>query len=405
MTLMPPAYGESLNDIDLPRRAQQPGRAGEDDSADKKRARQAWLQEMERANLSEWFQPFAVGRSVVTPAPDKVPAKPEPRYLELRPAGPSGFATSRALNALSSRVASVHAASEQFLTAGHSTSDAGGPATANSITERGNAASTQRQSFAESRHTVLDSSTESSIEASSEVSAPGSDDSSVQGIAANATGGVFSDIPDMRTAGSGAAPTLQTTVLVQSNTGLTARPVASVMPWQASFAAAVEEAVLPNALAYFSQESSSELPTAQGAASESEALLNRISKQVDSSPKRLEVTAVLSGRVSVGAAPQNSAPRLHANWSSDGLNLWVGMNGTAQQVTTQAAVIVNTLQRTLRNQGERLCRVVCNGAVVYDAMTSSNTSRFDDFSSVLDRYNAGHPTVGLFSFPSPKEAP
>lgn len=81
---------------------------------------------------------------------------------------------------------------------------------------------------------------------------------------------------------------------------------------------------------------------------------------------------------------RSTATRLHTQWTSEGLNLWIGMDGTARQVELQAQAIAATLQRTLKSQGQRLSRVVCNGAVVFDDKLSELASRrLTDFSSFL----------------------
>lgn len=81
---------------------------------------------------------------------------------------------------------------------------------------------------------------------------------------------------------------------------------------------------------------------------------------------------------------RSTATRLHTQWTSEGLNLWIGMDGTARQVELQAQAIAATLQRTLKSQGQRLSRVVCNGAVVFDDNLSELASRrLTDFSSFL----------------------
>ena len=85
-------------------------------------------------------------------------------------------------------------------------------------------------------------------------------------------------------------------------------------------------------------------------------------------------------------APRNPATRLHTQWNAEGLSLWIGMDGTARQVELQAQTIVATLQRTLKSQGQRLSRVVCNGTVVFDEKLSElGRHRLTDFSSFLNQ--------------------
>lgn len=105
------------------------------------------------------------------------------------------------------------------------------------------------------------------------------------------------------------------------------------------------------------------------------------------------IKAVLTGQ---------SSTRLHTAWTDEGLNLWLGMDGSAQQVNVQAALIANTLQQALKSNGQRLNRVICNGSVVFDASTSSISSP-RDFSAELERHATSQQPVAPHSFPSQKE--
>ena len=64
--------------------------------------------------------------------------------------------------------------------------------------------------------------------------------------------------------------------------------------------------------------------------------------------------------------PSNAAVRLHAQWDAENVNLWFGMDGTAAQISDQAAIIIPELHRYLNAQGMRLGKVVCNGQVIFD---------------------------------------
>lgn len=104
---------------------------------------------------------------------------------------------------------------------------------------------------------------------------------------------------------------------------------------------------------------------------------------------------------SMGAAPHMQAgnasgTRVYAQWTEAGALLWLGMDGSASQVGFQAAAIVPSLQRALREQGQRLVRVVCNGRVVFDAGMQAATDLIEfsprsaglSFSSIFQK---GHP--------------
>ncbi|MBF9266302.1 hypothetical protein, partial [Paracidovorax cattleyae] len=90
-------------------------------------------------------------------------------------------------------------------------------------------------------------------------------------------------------------------------------------------------------------------------------------------------------------AQRHAGMRVHAQWSDAGAQLWLGMDGTADQVGFQAAAVVPSLERALREQGQRLVRVVCNGRVVFDAFApasrqTTGPSRFTDvFSTAAQR--------------------
>ena len=89
-------------------------------------------------------------------------------------------------------------------------------------------------------------------------------------------------------------------------------------------------------------------------------------------------------RVSNQGTQRNTATRLHTQWTSEGMELWIGMDGTARQVELQAQAIVSTLLRTFNSQGQRLSRVVCNGTVVFDGQDpEANGRHLADFSSFL----------------------
>ncbi len=105
-----------------------------------------------------------------------------------------------------------------------------------------------------------------------------------------------------------------------------------------------------------------------------------------------------SGRTAPGAAralpaeaQRSAGMRVHAQWSGAGAQLWLGMDGTADQIGFQAAAVVPSLERALREQGQRLVRVVCNGRVVFDAFApasrqAAGPSRFTDvFSTAAQR--------------------
>lgn len=101
---------------------------------------------------------------------------------------------------------------------------------------------------------------------------------------------------------------------------------------------------------------------------------------------------------------RSPATRLHSQWTVEGLRLWIGADGTAQQVQLQASTIVGALHRSLKDQGLKLSRVVCNGSVVFDAQASADgAGPFTDFTDVVARSMAPAAFNDFIQTQSPKE--
>ncbi len=80
-----------------------------------------------------------------------------------------------------------------------------------------------------------------------------------------------------------------------------------------------------------------------------------------------KMDAVASATWTPTSSPSiNPAIRLHTQWRADMVNIWLGMDGTAAGIASQAAVIISELQHHLGSQGQRLGRVICNGRVLFD---------------------------------------
>lgn len=112
-------------------------------------------------------------------------------------------------------------------------------------------------------------------------------------------------------------------------------------------------------------------------------------------------TLASRGNVRLLSAETEQTPgtRVHAQWSATGVELWLGMDGPSSQVGFQAAALMVSLQRSLREQGQRLLRVVCNGKVVFDSERQLSHSvagppQFAD--SVVASSFAGAPPPGFF---------
>ena len=97
---------------------------------------------------------------------------------------------------------------------------------------------------------------------------------------------------------------------------------------------------------------------------------------------------------------QAAAPRVHSEWSEHGLQLWIGIDGTAEQIESQVAAILPQLERSLQAQGERLHRVICNGRVLLDASRPRSTALAVDFATQFEHFEALNP---ITSSTTPKE--
>jgi hypothetical protein len=87
--------------------------------------------------------------------------------------------------------------------------------------------------------------------------------------------------------------------------------------------------------------------------------------EISSASPPLLGTALINGE---------SATRVHAQWTPEGLQLWLGMDGTAEQIENQAVALLQELQNALRGQGQRLARMVCNGRIVWDSELESGAT-------------------------------
>ena len=76
--------------------------------------------------------------------------------------------------------------------------------------------------------------------------------------------------------------------------------------------------------------------------------------------------------------------RAHSEWVEGALHLWLGMDGTAEQVQAQMLVLLQSLRQSLQQDGRRLSRVVCNGKVVLDAARGLHPAHGTTFTSVFD---------------------
>ncbi|CAM3548408.1 hypothetical protein [Paracidovorax anthurii] len=347
-------------------------------SGEPARARQAWLREMERAQLTGWFQPFSAGA-----ASDLVP-----------PLHGQGT-VSADLRRWPGADASAH---ERF---------AGAPSSVSTRLAL-RSESIARPEPRPSPFMEVDRVGRASPMPSDPVEAPHQSESPM------GSGGVE----------QGPAPTVPIHAVASLSDGRYPNSIASeggqhpsvpiAMPAEAGRSAAAvswhvpasQAAWLPTLDLALKPGTPIESPEVSGA----EASFMRASSPAQAHDESADpVSRTAAGRIAGGLRDSSTGvetgTRVHAQWMDAGLNLWLGMDGTAQQVGLQAYAVVQSLQRTLREQGQRLSRVVCNGRVVFDAAQPSSTALRggNPFEDVLARQAAGQRFPHLFSLSSRSE--
>lgn len=74
------------------------------------------------------------------------------------------------------------------------------------------------------------------------------------------------------------------------------------------------------------------------------------------------------------AAEHHDALRIHVEHGQEGSTVWIGMDGEASFVGSQAQAIVAELARLVQGTPCRLAAVICNGVLVYGGGASSVTT-------------------------------
>ncbi|RYF52379.1 MAG: hypothetical protein EOO27_28645 [Comamonadaceae bacterium] len=98
-----------------------------------------------------------------------------------------------------------------------------------------------------------------------------------------------------------------------------------------------------------------------------------------------------------GAAPREPI-RLHADWSAEGLHLWLGMD--ASQLASLQSITAQ-LQRWLSTQGLKLLSMSCNGRVVVEQTDRQMNS--DALEAEIERADVH--AVPVQTMPTLKESP
>ncbi|BFO56020.1 hypothetical protein [Acidovorax sacchari] len=331
--------------------------------------RQAWLREMERAQLAGWFQPFA---PAAMPQPSGAAARPS---QGLPTAMPSAARAASGLPA-AYRAMPVPPANRGSMPASASGEDAPGTVSADRSAVAGGVAGPRHSDGG-----ALGMPDRGGSDGMRAAPAPGAGGDAWPHPA---LAGASAPMPlASALAGRGAAASAGIAAADQATAAIGSGAVERA-------AAIVDRAMAPAWRPDGVRPLAVPLPAALAAASTSAPMESG------------DGPAEHSGRTASGAAPgaarslpaeaqRSTGMRVHAQWSDAGAQLWLGMDGTADQVGYQAAAVVPSLERALREQGQRLVRVVCNGRVVFDAFApasrqAAGPSRFTDvFSTAAQR--------------------
>ncbi len=322
-------------------------------------ARQAWQRAMEQAQMSRWFQPFEAAAATATPTTSAVSSRarsalvlpyrppapvvhliPPATHTEEKPSPDTRPVPTNVLSKEGLEVVQPQTASGNVTSARSSReADSATPSDAG-VTLRG-----ALQAVADANHPPV---TQGMPRLSSCASKLLPSDGEGQPALHASRSGVV-----------GARLTNAVGQMLSADATIIMRMVTASSP--------VAERPLSGAMAIAEQPvpfDSTELPTP--------ATPDRLSNPVDASGPSRTVSA--SGPASA---------RLHAQWGPEGVELWLGLDGTAQQVAQQAALIVQQLCSALQLQGQRLNRVICNGQLVWDSTDSHPQTSSPRFSSLL----------------------
>jgi hypothetical protein len=366
----------------------QGGGAPQDQAPTGQRSRQAWLREMERAQLAGWFQPFGTATGDIAQHNPKTQARPVQ-------AGAPGPATPQAAQRQPQMSMPGQAQARPV-----ATTDSGITLTAS--------ASGAAPALAEKPSPGLAAAGRSGTwESLSPRSGHGlSMGDSSAAVAAYAAAGADAA---SASAGEGGAPGLAKTVSAAASQQASAASATAAAPAATEHAGIrppIQMAVQTAALLSASPSAALALLAVRDAAAPATAVpgADRPSTRASQSPASPSAASGPAIARWQGAA-QAQGMRMHAQWTERGVQLWLGLDGSAQQVGVQAQAVVYSLHRLLRDQGQQLSRVVCNGKVVFDAATArAGAGRaLHEFSDLFDRYASATPGMPAFLPSSSKE--
>jgi len=366
----------------------QGGGAPQDQAPTGQRSRQAWLREMERAQLAGWFQPFGTATGDIAQHNPKTQARP----VQAGAPGP----------------AMPQAAQRQPQMSMPGQAQARPVATTDSGITRTASASGAAPALAEKASPGLAAAGRSGTwESLSPRSGHGlSMGDSSAAVAAYAAAGADAAAAS---AGEGGAPGLAKAVPAAASQQASAASATAAAPAateHAGIRAPIQMAVQTAALLSASPSAALALLAVRDAAAPATAVpgADRPSTRASQSPASPSAASGPAIARWQGAA-QAQGMRMHAQWTERGVQLWLGLDGSAQQVGAQAQAVVYSLHRLLRDQGQQLSRVVCNGQVVFDAATApAGAGRaLHEFSDLFDRYASATPRMPAFLPSSSKE--
>lgn len=334
-------------------------------------AQQAWLREMERAQLANWFKPFS--------AP--TPELPRSQPLAFR----EGFQQRPFAGGSSAAGESAH---QDTQTARHPELGAE-PSPPQLVPPQ--QMPTQQGGAAPEAHGMAQADSPSMLGRALYAGPAAGPQGMAHGMSLSA-GGPATDFP-MPTLPGNAMPPRVNGPDVTTEPGARAA-TAAVLP-----AATIIETIVQRLDRNLTTEIVDTLSWADRWATDTGASADEVSASEPNPSTALESA---SRRMPTGSSTAQAASvRTHSQWTPDGLQLWLGMDGTAQQVATRAAAVVQELQRALQAQGQRLSRVVCNGQVIHDSAAGIGPSQqLASFQQVFEQQSDRQPSL-LPPDPSP----
>lgn len=93
-------------------------------------------------------------------------------------------------------------------------------------------------------------------------------------------------------------------------------------------------------------------------------------REIEEPAADMHATARIAAQA--GVQPARPPVRVHADWSADGVRIWLGMDATT---ATAVQSITSQLQRWLAGQGVRALSIACNGHVLVEEPITQHKER------------------------------